>query len=80
MTKPEGSQKVWIIAGYILALLGGLIGLFIGLQLLTYKKTLPNGDIVHVYSELDRKHGLIIIVIGVIMLTFSIVSKFMDLI
>lgn len=30
LSKPEGNQKTWIIAGYILAFLGGILGAVIG--------------------------------------------------
>jgi len=43
LTKPKNESGAWILAGYIFALFGGLIGLFIGWHLITFKKTLPNG-------------------------------------
>jgi hypothetical protein len=64
LTKPEQSQKSLIIAGYIMAFLGGLLGVFIGWHLLTHKKTLPNGERVFSYSQTDRKHGNRIVIIG----------------
>lgn len=57
LAKPEKSQKTYIIAGYIFAILGGWLSLFIGWHLLSYKKTLPNGDKVYAYSEIDRRQG-----------------------
>ncbi len=68
LAKPEESQKGWITAGYLFALLGGLIGLFIGIHLLTHQKTLPNGSRVSGYSVKDKKHGLRITVIGLVFL------------
>ena len=44
LTKPEESQKAWIYTGYICALLGGFLGVAIGYHLMTFKKTLPNGQ------------------------------------
>lgn len=79
LSKREKSETVWIVAGYISAMLGGLIGIFIGLQLLTYKKTLPNGDVIHVYSESDRKQGLIILSIGIVVIILSVIIKFTEL-
>ncbi len=38
LRKPEGNQKLWIIAGYIFAFLGGFFGLVIGYSLMTSKK------------------------------------------
>ncbi len=79
MTKSERSQASWIVAGYVSAVLGGIIGVFIALHLITYKKTLPNGDVISVYSDADRKHGLVIFCIAVVVLILSVVSKLMDL-
>jgi len=80
MLKPEQSESAWIIAGYIFATLGGLIGLFIGLHLYTHKKTLPNGDVVKAYSESDRKHGIIIVFVGSISLIISLALRFSEII
>jgi hypothetical protein len=68
LKKPEPSQKNVIIAGYIFAFLGGLIGVFIGQYLAGYRKTLPNGEVVLAHSESDRKHGKYIMTIGTVML------------
>ena len=66
--KPQGSQKNVIIAGYVFALLGGLIGVFIGQYLAGYRKTLPNGEVVLAHSDSDRKQGKYIMTIGTVML------------
>ena len=66
LAKPEEGQRTWIVAGYILAFLGGLLGIFTGWHLLTHKKILPNGDKVYGYTESDRKHGFYIFIIGVV--------------
>ncbi|MFD0749851.1 hypothetical protein ACFQZS_06835 [Mucilaginibacter calamicampi] len=65
---PEASQKNIIILGYIFALLGGLIGVFIGQYLAGYRKTLPNGEVVLAHSENDRKQGKYIMTLGTVML------------
>lgn len=75
LAKPEDSSKVWIYAGYLFALLGGLLGIFMGLALITTKKTLPNGQRVYTYSSRHRKHGTRIFVIGIIMFLISLVTK-----
>lgn len=69
LTKPEEIHQGWIFAGYLLALLGGLFGIFIGWQLYNFKKTLPNGKRVYAYSRQNRSHGLRILVLGIIMFT-----------
>ena len=66
LAKPEKSQKTYIIAGYVFALLGGWLSLFIGWHLLSYKKTLPNGDKVYAYSENDRRQGNRIFYLGIL--------------
>lgn len=65
LSTPEKSQNGYIIAGYIFAILGGWLSIFIGWHLLTYKKTLPNGTQVYAYSENDRKQGNRIFIIGI---------------
>jgi hypothetical protein len=72
LKKPEISQKTWIYAGYILGVVSGLLGLFIGLSLMSSKKVLPNGEKVYSYIESDRKHGLYIVIISSIMLFVSL--------
>lgn len=79
LAKPEEGQKNWIYAGYTTALLGGIIGVFIGWHLATYKKTLPNGKQVYGYKQEDRKHGRKIWILGVIMFIFWISIRFSNL-
>ena len=66
LSKPDESQRIYIIVGYITAFLGGVLGVFIGWHLATFKKTLPNGSRVYAYSDYDRKQGNRILSIGVI--------------
>jgi hypothetical protein len=67
LAKPDEGHRRWMYAGYIFALLGGLLGIFIGWHLSTFKKTLPNGQRVYGYTEMDRMHGNRILIIGLIM-------------
>lgn len=74
LSKPEENQSNWIFIGYLSSLLGGLLGIFIGWHLLTFKKTLPNGDKVFNYSNRDRKHGNRILILGIIFIViFTII-------
>ena len=66
LSKPEGNQRPWIIAGYFFAFLGGFLGLIIGYFLWTARKTLPNGQKVFSYSSRDRMHGKFIFFIGLV--------------
>lgn len=70
LAKPEPSQRKLIAAGYLFAILGSLFGIFIACHLLTYKKTLPNGERVYVYSETDRKNARIMLSIALILVVF----------
>lgn len=76
LSKPEPSQKGWIIAGYIMALLGGLGGIFTGYVIWSAKKTLPNGIIINSYNDTDREQGKIVMIIGMIMLPTWIIVRF----
>lgn len=79
LAKPEESEKVWIIAGYVFAALGGLLGIFIGFHLLTHKKTLRNGERVYTYSTSDRRHGSRILTTAVIFFIGWLLFKFLIL-
>ena len=79
LSKPEGSQQTYIIIGYITAFLGGLLGIFIGWHILTFKKTLPNGTQVYAYSANDRKQGNRIAKIGVLFLIIWILVRVLTL-
>ncbi len=73
----EPPQTFWIYVGYILSLLGGLLGIFIGWHLSSHKKTLPNGERIYAYNEADRKHGRIIFYLGICCFIIWLVLKFM---
>ena len=71
LSLPEKSEKSWIYTGYVFALLGGLLGLFIGWHLMTFKKTLSDGTRVYGYVASDRKNGRYILIIGIV---FAIIN------
>lgn len=78
LSQPEKRQSGAVRAGYLFALLGGLIGLAIGWNLYTSKKTLPDGKSMFTYQQADRNHGLRIMIIGTmvfILLTFLKISS-----
>jgi hypothetical protein len=75
LAMPEESQKNWIYAGYLIALLGGVLSIFIGWHLLTHKKTLPDGSRVYGYSVSDRKHGNRIFLLGIICFVLWVVGQ-----
>jgi hypothetical protein len=69
----EPSQWSWIIWGYGFASGGGVLGFFIGWHLWTYKKTLPNGEMVYSYSEHDRQQGKYIFYLSFVGLAIALV-------
>ncbi|MEP6675287.1 MAG: hypothetical protein ABJA78_09030 [Ferruginibacter sp.] len=74
LAKPEKSANKWVMAGYAGAFFGALLGLIVAFSLNT-KKTLPNGDKVYVYSEPDRKHGRIIMIISFVVLSAAFITR-----
>lgn len=79
LAKPEENQKPWIIAGYLFSFLGGGIGIVIGYSLWTSKKTLPNGERIYSYNDLDREHGKIIFFIGLIIFPLALIIKILNI-
>lgn len=75
LSKPIESKEYWIFIGYIVALLGGVLSVIIGWHLLTYKKRLPNGNMVAGYSAKDRDHGFYMMIIGTIFFIFWLIYK-----
>ena len=76
LSRPEPDQTNWVKAGYIMALAGGIVGLFIGWHLMTYKKVLPNGDKVYGYRKHERSHGRWIFIVGLIMFPIALLIRF----
>jgi hypothetical protein len=76
LAKPAQNQQGMIYAGYIMAVLGGLFGLFIGWHLASYKRTLPNGDRVYAYPLEDRKQGNNIVILGVFCMLIWLIARF----
>lgn len=66
LAQPEPRQKAWVVFGYVTALLGGVIALFIGWHLYSHKKQLPDGRQVYGFLPQDRAHGLRILALGAV--------------
>jgi hypothetical protein len=75
LNKKEEGQGTWIFAGYLFALLGGLLGIFIGWHLSTFQKTLPDGRQFYAYTDRDRRHGRRILIIGLVMLVVTLLLR-----
>ncbi|MCW4467488.1 hypothetical protein OGH69_00780 [Flavobacterium sp. MFBS3-15] len=74
LAKPETDQSSWVWRGYGLALAGGFFGVITGYVLWTSKKTLPNGQVVPMYSDKDRMHGKIILFVGILVLILTLLK------
>jgi hypothetical protein len=74
LRKTDPPQSFWITIGYVVALLGGILGIFIGWHIYTFKKTLPDGERVYGYRAKDRKEGKTIFYLGIIVLVISIIT------
>ena len=79
LQKPETTQSFWIVLGYISALLGGPLGILIGWYLSTSKKTLPDGERIYAYGEVDRRHGQRMFFIGIVVLVVAVGLRFYGL-
>ncbi|CAN5306419.1 hypothetical protein BH10BAC4_BH10BAC4_04350 [soil metagenome] len=79
LARPEPRQPGLIAAGYIFALVGGIIGVFIGWHISTYKKVLPDGKQVFGFQQEDRKQGRIIWILGSIMFIISLAIRFLGI-
>jgi hypothetical protein len=66
LSEPESGNALWTFIGYVLALGGGVLGILIGWHLMNFKKVLPNGERVYVYTKTARKHGSVIVVLGIV--------------
>jgi hypothetical protein len=74
LKQPEKADTGLVLLGYLGAVAGGFVGIIIGWLLMHSKKTIPNGDRVHVYGVKDRKHGLWITAIATAVF-FFVVSR-----
>tara|TARA_B110000196_G_C20864549_1_gene529011 strand:- start:3 stop:656 length:654 start_codon:yes stop_codon:yes gene_type:complete len=63
---PEKGHIGWLIFGFISAILGGLLGIFIGWFHWDFKKTDPTGQQFYAYDQQTRKTGQIIFWIGLV--------------
>lgn len=64
LSQPESHNQLWIYVGYLSALAGGFFGMLIGWYLINAKKTLPGGREIFAFAPSGRKHGRIILIIG----------------
>lgn len=70
---PEKAAIQWIMLGYMTAVFGGVLGIFIGYYLSQFKKRIPNGEKVFAYDNASRNSGKIMFVLGIISTIFWII-------
>ena len=78
LKRPEKGHKGWLIFGFISAILGGLLGIFIGYHHFRFKKSIPTGEKVYAYDTETRRTGLQMYYVGVIALIFWIIFWSVD--
>ena len=71
VTPGEDAGKGLIIAGYIFAILGGLIGIVLGSSIAFGKVADASGEKVPRYSDGSRTHGKVILGIGITMIVIG---------
>lgn len=77
LAQPDEEPSLWLYLGYSLAILGGILGLFIGWYLWHGRKTLPNGQKVYAYTPNSRKHGRQMFYLSVsVILLGALISQF----
>lgn len=62
----EEDATSWLIGAYVLAILGGLIGLALGTHVATAKRKMPDGSKIYVYKKTHRNLGWIAVGIAII--------------
>ncbi len=66
ISKGENASKYLFYRYKNLGIFGGFLSIFLGYDLVNSKKTMPNGKQVYTYREEDRKHGVKIFIIGIV--------------
>jgi hypothetical protein len=79
LAAPDRDDFYWVLAGYVLAFIGPIIGFCIGWYLAKHKKNLPNGEVVFACNEKDRESGKLIMLISVLFTILFVVLRMMYL-
>ncbi len=64
LNDPEPAMQGWMTIGYVSAVLGGILGMFIGYHHWQFKKRVPSGDRVFAYDEDSREKGRLLFYVG----------------
>ncbi len=78
LRQPEKGLKGWLIFGFVSAILGGLLGIFIGYHHFKFKKSIPSGERVYAYDTKTRRTGLRIFYTGLFAFIFWIIIWILD--
>jgi hypothetical protein len=78
LKKPEKAGIQWLMLGYLSAIFGGILGIFIGYYLSQFKKRIPNGEKVFAYDNYSRNSGKIMFVIGIVSTVFWFIIYFLN--
>lgn len=68
LAEPKHFGGLWLILIYICSLFLGIFTVFLGWFIITYKKTLPNGDRIYFFDESTRKNGWGITIVSMLSL------------
>jgi hypothetical protein len=69
LATPKKGMDIWIVLGYIFALLGGLLGLMIAYSVIKVKRNLPDGSTIYEYDHSTRRHAKIIFALSLIVIS-----------
>lgn len=75
LLQKESYSSIWIVVGYISAFLGGILGFGIGISLWFMTKRLPSGEKIYTFTDVQRKHGKRITIIGFAVLLLTIAFR-----
>lgn len=76
--KQHTELPTWlIVTGFVCACLGGMLGLLLGLYIVSAKKTLPNGEVFYQYNQKNRQLGRWMIGLALVVVLIIIVQKIM---
>lgn len=73
--KQERLAIQWIVLGYVLSFLS-VVGIFIGMTLITSSRRLKNGERLRQYDDHTVTHGRIMVAIGIVSTLWFIWRKF----
>lgn len=80
LRKTETASTLWIVVGFLSAVIGGLPGLLLGLVWWTMKKTDPEGEQYYVYDQKTRNIGKIMFFFSLLVVTILALSQLLPIV